>query len=131
MDLANSSIWDSETGFGGDGDPLGEKTVGEGRCVTDGPFTGLRPIIYNHTYTSHCVSRGFRDQTLNITGRLPGGPYNPESIGKILRKQTYKEFVKAVENKLHNTLHQAVNGDFKAMTAANGEDDLVPGDAGI
>ncbi|KAK3349069.1 hypothetical protein B0T25DRAFT_457918, partial [Lasiosphaeria hispida] len=119
--LANSSIWDSATGFGGDGDPHGHEVVGEGRCVVDGPFTELRPIVYNHTYTTHCVSRGFNDAKRNTTGQIAGAPYSPESIGAILRKRTYKEFVKEVENQLHNTLHQGVNGDFKAMTAANGK----------
>lgn len=119
MNLANSSIWDSSTGFGGDGDLDSPVTVGEGRCVTDGPFSELRPIIYNHTYTRHCLSRGFRDG--KAVGRLPGRPYSPESIGSILREPTYKEFVRRVENYLHNTMHQAIAGDFLAMTAANGK----------
>ncbi|KAK0615237.1 hypothetical protein B0T17DRAFT_381458 [Bombardia bombarda] len=117
--LANSSIWSSSSGFGGDGDPLGTETVGGGRCVTDGPFSDLRPIIYNHTYIPHCISRGFKDIKTNITGQISGRPFSPESMGAILGKQTYKEFVKEVENQLHNSLHQSVNGDFKAMTAAN------------
>ncbi len=119
MDLANSSIWDSSMGFGGDGNPDSLVTVGEGRCVTDGPFSALRPIIYNHTYTRHCLSRGFRDG--KAVGRLPKNPYSPESIGSILRESTYKEFVRRVENYLHNTMHQAIAGDFLAMTAANGK----------
>ncbi len=119
MDLANSSIWDSSMGFGGDGDPDSPVTVGEGRCVTDGPFSALRPILYNHTYTRHCLSRGFRDG--KAVGRLPRTPYSPESIGSILRESTYKDFVRRVENYLHNTMHQAIAGDFLAMTAANGK----------
>ena len=87
--------------------------------MTDGPFSGLRPIIYNHTYTRHCLSRGFRDG--KAVGRLPGNRYSPESIGSILRESTYKEFVRRVEIYLHNTMHQAIAGDFLAMTAANGK----------
>ncbi|KAK5996527.1 Tyrosinase ustQ [Cladobotryum mycophilum] len=117
MDLANSSIWDSVEGFGGDGDPDGPETVGEGRCITNGPFAKLRPILYNHTFGEHCLSRGFHDG--KIMGRLPGEAYSPEKIGEILRKTTYKEFVRELEIYLHGSLHQAVNGDFKAMTAAN------------
>ena len=119
MDLANSSIWDNSTGFGGDGDPDSPVTVGEGRCVTDGPFSALRPILYNHTYTRHCLSRGFRDG--EAVGRISGSRYSPESIGSIVRESTYKEFVRRVENYLHNTMHQAIAGDFLAMTAANGK----------
>ncbi|KAM0795969.1 hypothetical protein BDR22DRAFT_893659 [Usnea florida] len=117
MDLANSSIWNSSDGFGGDGDLDGPVTVGGGRCVTNGPFSALRPIIYNHTYTQHCLSRGFRDG--KTVGRIPGARYSPESIGSILRESTYKEFVRRVEYYLHNTMHQGIAGDFLAMTAAN------------
>ncbi|QUC21780.1 uncharacterized protein UV8b_06024 [Ustilaginoidea virens] len=117
MDLANSSIWDSVHGFGGDGDPFGPETVGEGRCIVDGPFAKLRPILYNHTFTQHCISRGFHDG--NQMGRLPGAAYSPEKMGEILRKPRYKDFVRELEIYLHGSLHQSVNGDFKAMTAAN------------
>lgn len=119
MDLANSSIWSSEDGFGGDGDPSGPVVVGEGRCVIDGPFAHLRPIIYNHTYTRHCLSRGFHDG--DTMGRLPGAAYSPEKIGAILREPTYERFERQLEIYLHGSIHQSVNGDFKAMTAANGK----------
>ena len=106
MDLANSSIWDSSTGFGGDGDPNGTITVGGGRCVTDGPFSDLLPIIYNHTFIKHCLSRGFRDQ--ETIGHISGAPYSPESVGRILREPKYKNFVQSVEYYLHNNMHNAV-----------------------
>ncbi|TQV96995.1 BolA protein [Cordyceps javanica] len=123
MDLARSSIWDNSTGFGGDGDSLGVETVGNGRCVIDGPFADLRPIIYNHTFAEHCLSRGFSDS--KITGRLPGDQFSPENIGEILRQSDYSSFLRRVERDLHNTLHNSINGDFKAMTAANGEQQLI------
>lgn len=118
MDLANSSIWSSDDGFGGDGDPAGPVTVGEGRCIVDGPFAHLRPILYNHTFTQHCISRGFHDG--ETMGRLSGEAYKPEKIGAILREPTYEGFGRQLEIYLHGSLHQSVNGDFKAMTAANG-----------
>lgn len=118
MDLANSSIFDSEGGFGGNGDPTGQEVVGGGSCVVDGPFAGLQPILYNHTYVQHCIARGFRDG--DQPGRISGEFYRPESIGGILRKQSYVDLVKEVEIFLHNPLHQGINGDFLAMTAANG-----------
>lgn len=119
MDLTRSSIWDNSTGFGGDGDPHGAETVGKGRCVVDGPFADLRPIIYNHTFTEHCLSRGFSDGT--TAGRLSGDKFSPENMGDILRQSNYSSFLRRVERDLHNTLHNSINGDFKAMTAANGE----------
>ncbi|KAJ4163630.1 hypothetical protein LMH87_005347 [Akanthomyces muscarius] len=117
MDLTRSSIWDNSTGFGGDGDPHGAETVGKGRCVVDGPFADLRPIIYNHTFTEHCLSRGFSDGT--TAGRLSGDKFSPENMGDILRQSNYSSFLRRVERDLHNTLHNSINGDFKAMTAAN------------
>lgn len=118
MDLAHSSIWDSTHGFGGDGGP-GPTTVGEGRCVVDGPFADLRPIKYNHTYVQHCLSRGFRDNGTH--GRISGALLRPEIMGEVRRKETYVDFERAVEMYLHNALHLGIAGDFLALTAANGE----------
>ncbi|ATY60946.1 di-copper centre [Cordyceps militaris] len=117
MDLANSSIWSSDDGFGGDGDPSGPIVVGDGRCLLDGPFAHLRPILYNHTFTQHCLARGFHDG--ETMGRLSGEAYKPEKMGEILREPTYKGFARQLEIYLHGSLHQSVNGDFQAMTAAN------------
>lgn len=122
-DLAKSSIWDAESGFGGDGDPGGPETVGKGRCVVDGPFSHLRPIIYNHTYEEHCLSRGFGgDRT---PGRMNGTSFSPESIGHLMRLASYKEFQQGVERDLHNSMHQAICGDFLSLTAANGENSQI------
>lgn len=119
MNLTRSSIWDSITGFGGDGNSSLPVTVGGGRCVTDGPFSNLQPIMYNHTYIRHCLSRGFGDG--EHLGQLSGDYYSPEYIGGILREGAYSEFVKKVEYYLHNTMHTAIGGDFLALTAANGK----------
>ncbi|KAK8090443.1 Tyrosinase [Apiospora hydei] len=117
-DLAASSIWSPETGFGGDGNHSGPVTVGEGRCVTDGPFADLRPIKYNHTYVTHCLSRGFRER--GPQGQDLRRSFRPESIGKIMRMRTYSDFAHELEYRLHNSLHYLVSGDFRALTAANG-----------
>lgn len=123
IDLANSSIWDSQTGFGGDGDVNTPITVGDGHCVTNGPFSGLRPIQYNHSRTVHCLSRGFRDG--KDQGRLPSSTYSPESIGQILGADNYKTFVHELENSVHNIMHLSIGGDFMALTAANGKSNLI------
>ncbi|GKT65284.1 tyrosinase-like protein [Colletotrichum tofieldiae] len=114
QNLASSSIWDAETGFGGDGTRGEQTTVGGGSCVEDGPFRNLRPKLYNHTYLEHCLSRGFNDMM-----RRPVKALSPESMGAIMRNTTYAGFEKRVEFTLHNGLHEAIGGDFKALTAAN------------
>ncbi|KAH8785171.1 putative tyrosinase [Diaporthe sp. PMI_573] len=117
MNLANSSMWDNTEGFGGDGQVGGPTTVGEGRCVVDGPFADLRPIKYNHTYVQHCLSRGFRDN--GTLGHISGLPFRPEIIGEVRRKKTYVEFEEAIEMHLHNAMHLGISGDFLSLTAAN------------
>ncbi|KAK3348480.1 hypothetical protein B0H65DRAFT_572414 [Neurospora tetraspora] len=127
LSLSSSSIFSPTTGFGSDGSPSspsshtssGLTSVGDGHCVLDGPFADLRPIIYNHTYVTHCLSRGFNDPKRNVTGQISGEQFKPEAIGMILRTEGYEEFGKRVEERLHNGLHQGVGGDFRAMTAAN------------
>ncbi|KAF2767626.1 Di-copper centre-containing protein [Teratosphaeria nubilosa] len=117
MDIASSSIWDPDTGIGGNGNPNGQRTVGNGSCVEDGPFTGLRPIKYNHTYETHCLSRGFADKA--TLDQLLGKNFSPESIGRIMRSEEYETFNWAIEFLLHNNIHTAIGGDFWSMTAAN------------
>lgn len=143
--LANSSIWDSDGGFGGDGDPNGTETVGNGRCVVEGPFAHLRPIRecdtqspgatdiprgsdrvlteisgYNHTYEVHCLSRGFNDNN-GAKGLLPNRPFSPEEVASMLGNDSFLHFTAQVEKLLHNELHQAIAGDFLSLTAANGK----------
>lgn len=119
MDLHSSSIWNNVTGFGGDGDPAGPIVVGEGRCVTDGPFSNLRPVRYNHTSLEHCLARGFRNE--DAAGRPLNTWFGPESIGRLLRTPRYRDFEWDMENRLHNRMHRAVSGDFLSLTAANGK----------
>lgn len=119
MDLAHSCIWDRATGFGGDGEVAGASTVGDGRCVTDGPFTQLQPTWYDDAYIPHCLSRGFRDG--DIVGRLPNSEFSPEWMGHIMRSPNYTTVIRHIELYLHNVIHHAIAGDFLVVTAANGE----------
>ena len=57
-DLGNSPVFDSEIGFGGDGNKTGENTVGEGRCVIDGPFADLDLPFFNGNDHNHCLLVG-------------------------------------------------------------------------
>ena len=112
----NSSIWDSSTGFGSDGQGRGD--VGHGRCVVDGPFTDLQPLYFNYTYIPHCLSRGFRDQT--EFGQLNGSSFRPENIGTLMRQPTFGAFRYFLEMEVHNPIHKGIGGDFMSLTATNG-----------
>jgi tyrosinase len=118
-DIANSSIWSADQGFGGDGDINGRVTIGEGRCLTDGPFKDLKPLYFNHTETPHCLSRGFRDG--ENFGTISGFNFRPEAVGLLLLQPNYEYFVGFMESSVHNIIHNSIGGDFMALTASNGK----------
>lgn len=121
-DLAHSPVFDPETGFGGDGDPNGEITIGKtGRCVIDGPFKNVQAKYYDVKYLPHCLSRGFRDDygSLGVIGN--GETISPAAIAEVLALRSYEEFVDALENKVHDTIPFGVGGDFETFTAPNGK----------
>jgi tyrosinase len=113
-DLPNSQIFDSELGFGGDGDPKAEK-IGYAHCVTDLPFKGLKPQWRGSEYEPHCLTRSFNDDG------WVGHFVNPESLAEVLSEETYKEFFLALELRAHDIIPTGVRGDFMAFTAPNGE----------
>ena len=120
-DLAHSPVFNPDTGFGGDGDPSGEITIGKtGRCVIDGPFRDIKAKYYDVKYHPHCLSRGFRDDYGNLGVIGNGETINPQAIEDVLRLETYEQFVVALENKVHDTIPFGVGGDFETFTAPNG-----------
>lgn len=52
---------------------------------------------------------------------MNGTYFGPQSIDRIMQSSAYKEFERDVEYYLHNSMHQAIAGDFLALTAANGK----------
>ncbi|PYI34945.1 Di-copper centre-containing protein [Aspergillus indologenus CBS 114.80] len=115
-DLANSSIWDAQTGFGGDGDVAGPITVGEGRCVVDGPFAGHINMFYGPRDRPHCLSRGFTDGEGHY-GHIPGEEVHPDRIQEILNQDDYTSFFFALEKGPHDTIPNGIRGDFFSFTA--------------
>ncbi|KAH8178615.1 common central domain of tyrosinase domain-containing protein [Sarocladium implicatum] len=107
-----SVIFDSELGFGGDGDPKAGK-FGHGHCVTDTPFKNLKPLWLGTEYKPHCLTRSFNDD-----GWL-GHYISPESLADMLSSATYEEFYLALELKAHDIIPTGVRGDFMAFTAPN------------
>ena len=55
---ASASVWDPDTGFGGDGvSPDGSPFTW---CVQDGPFAGLQLAYWTNDFHPHCLQRSFQ-----------------------------------------------------------------------
>jgi tyrosinase len=115
--LATSPIFSNTTGFGGNGDPTAAKSVGDGHCVTEGPFSDLTLAFYNTSEHIHCLSRGFMDG--EVEGRLPGDKVKPAAIEEILSQSNYESFFINLEKGPHNQIPNSIKGDFLRFTAPN------------
>ena len=116
-DFRQSPVFNSQTGFGGDGGVDAPRSVGEGRCVTDGPFADLKLLYSNMRYRPHCLSRGFpSDRELaRWTSYL-----RPEAVQKIMALTEYKYFFLGLEDGPHLSIPYSIRGDFYRFTAPNG-----------
>ncbi|KAL3420135.1 monooxygenase [Phlyctema vagabunda] len=112
-DPARSSIWDAETGFGGNGNP-----EDPARCVTDGPFRDIRPDWLEGRYQPHCLSRAFNDGNGRV-GRMFGEEYSPEAIEAVQANIDFTTFATALENGPHGAVHTAIDGDMSTSTSPN------------
>ena len=94
-------------------------TVGEGRCVKDGPFANLNLLYYDTAFKRHCLSRGFPNETMvsrNISRRV-----KPSAISEVLDETDYFLFLLRLENGPHAAIPTTIRGDFSTFTAPNGE----------
>ena len=115
-DITKSPIWDRESGFGGNG--AGGPSVGNGSCVTDGPFAYLTALSYGIEEKSHCLSRGFlggAELEQTSARRL-----KPEAIEEVLSATNYELFNLGLEHGPHNGIPYGVRGDFLKFTAPYG-----------
>jgi tyrosinase len=112
-DMANAPVWDSERGFGGDGDSSSETTVGEGRCVTDGPFAGLEALFYGSDYQPHCLSRGF---STGASLKELSDLIRPDVVDDIMREKEFKDFAERLEKNAHAFASGSIRGDFAKYT---------------
>jgi tyrosinase len=121
-DLVEAPVFDSQTGFGGDGDPNGESTNGDdkGRCITDGPFKDLRVEYFNSRSRPHCISRGFYNQESKTDGSISGKGVRPEAVDNILGQTDYESFFKSLEEGPHDAIPHGIRGEFFVFTAPNG-----------
>lgn len=117
-DLTLSPIWDSNTGFGGNGNSSDEKSVAYGYCVTDGPFARLKALIWGVENKQHCLSRGFAkpEKVKKLGLRV-----SPEALEKMLDETDYDSFNIGLELGPHNAIPNTIRGDFYRVTAPYGK----------
>lgn len=115
--LETSPVFSPTSGFGGDGDPEGEITVGRsGRCVINGPFSDVNASYYDVKVQPHCLSRGFRNDG-GESGHMDGSGVSAESIEEVLQLDDYEAFVVALEKRVHDVIPFGIGGDFETFTA--------------
>ncbi|TEY24755.1 hypothetical protein BOTCAL_1364g00020 [Botryotinia calthae] len=120
-DFANSPIWDSQRGFGGDGKSSDESTVGQGSCVMDGPFAGLEAMFYGDDYKPHCLSRGFSTgKSLQELSEL----IKPDVVDEIMQEKEFKDFAERLEKNAHRFVSGRIRGDFSKFTGPYGKNPL-------
>ena len=108
-------VWDANAGFGGDG--TGPESVGDGRCVTGGPFSDIEMSFYDGEFQPHCLSRGFPpEEELGELGHL----IRPEAINGLIDEDDYHSFAGELERRAHKFLSHSVRGDLSRFTGPNG-----------
>ena len=108
-------VWDVESGLGGDGS--GPDSVGDGKCVTAGPFSDIEMTYYDGEEEPHCLSRGFPDkEELKNLGHL----IRPEAIDHLMHEDRYDGFASKLEMRAHKFLSHSVRGDLSRFTGPNG-----------
>lgn len=128
QDLRSSPVWDTQTGFGGDGDPGGDVVTHNGRCVRSGPFADMvraySATSSGHSHHSdhvnlqpHCLSRGFATGDLLEKIRPL---ISPQTVSDTLKQRDYFSFFAKFETGSHNAIPQFIHGDFLTFTAPNG-----------
>ncbi|KAF7861798.1 hypothetical protein EAF04_007681 [Stromatinia cepivora] len=111
-DFTRAPIWGPHN-FGSNGNLDVEVSVGEGHCVTDGPFAGITAMFYDNEYHPHCLSRGFRSGTkMKELGKL----VQPEVVKNIMSEDNFETFAHRMEHNAHRFVSQSIRGEFSKFT---------------
>ena len=113
--ITMAPIWDSGTGFGGNGNTSQGPAVFKAYCVTEGPFAHLQVPYFETIHQPHCLLRGFDE---NLTGFR--NALRPESLQKLLLSDDYESLNLGLENGPHIAIPKSINGDFSLHTAPFG-----------
>ena len=112
-----SPVWDSETGFGGNGNKSDPRSIFNGYCVADGPFAGLELRYLDKKYHPHCLAHGF--EAPEVLARL-GPKVGPTAVEELLHLSDYESFNLHLERGSHSGIPLSIRGDFTLFTAPNG-----------
>ncbi|KAL0570309.1 hypothetical protein V5O48_011660 [Marasmius crinis-equi] len=127
--VPTSPIWDSRTGFGGNGVETGRSEAGYQKCVTDGPYSDLTltigaPPFARGPNMPHCLLRewnnGQRDSNGEwVVGRMNPALYGSEAVAQATSRSTYRDFSAALEGGPHSAVHNVISGDMSNFFAPN------------
>ncbi|KAH8602301.1 hypothetical protein B0O99DRAFT_499777 [Bisporella sp. PMI_857] len=115
-DLTKSPVFDNVYGFGGNGNSSAPRSVGNGHCVTEGPFAHMEAFYFGDVNKTmkHCFSRGFISSAVAYNKIKYVGP---DALEDVLSSDTYDMFYSRLEHGAHNAIPLTIRGDFLRVTA--------------
>ena len=117
--ITTSPVWDTTTGFGGNGNTSVGHPIFDAYCVTEGPFGRLEVPYFEHIYQPHCLLRGFDEHLTDFRTEL-----KPEALEKLLLSEDYDTINLGLEHGPHIAIPKSINGDFSLHTAPSGKGPL-------
>lgn len=131
-DMPNSPLFDSVTGFGGNGKSTGSNEPGFQRCVVDGPFANTNltlgmgwPNLNDPGDRLHCFTRAFNGGEGNdengdlIIGDMQSSAYNSKVMNTIYGFEKFSEMANMLEGLPHAQIHSIIFGDMGPATSPN------------
>ncbi|KAH8645967.1 hypothetical protein BGZ60DRAFT_392289 [Tricladium varicosporioides] len=115
-DLSSAPVFDAEHGFGGDGGPEEDRSLFNGSCIRNGPFSMYEVRVIGDKIKPHCLSRGF--------GRLFRSPFtgptiSPTAVRGVLQANDYFDFLTQLEGSADNDIPLGMGGDWVPASAPN------------
>ncbi|KAK7943942.1 uncharacterized protein PG986_013055 [Apiospora aurea] len=119
-DVTKAPVWDTETGFGGNGDPAIDPMTESSnkKCLVDGPLAGLEVAYTMKGYHPHCLTRNW-NSGIAFPGDMLADSYTKEVVAEVSAQKTYPKFRYELEGGPHGAIHSAVGGDMSPATSPN------------
>ncbi|KAH8678672.1 hypothetical protein BGZ60DRAFT_525419 [Tricladium varicosporioides] len=121
---ASAKVWSPVDGFGGNGNLTLTDTFTH--CITNGPFTSLRPAYYNNDTIPHCILRDFMPAIPQASPPLQemlGFAYTQAIVDEISTTNTnFGTFHGELESRPHGAVHAGIaqgDGDMGPITSPN------------